>query len=62
MWHRLQLLVRRKDQYPWLQAESQTRGKSIGEIIRDLIDAAMSHRNKSGESETSTQSQKTGTR
>ncbi|NQS75217.1 MAG: hypothetical protein HQP61_02060 [Peptococcaceae bacterium] len=41
MWHRLQLLIRKKDQYPWLQAESKTRDKSIGEIIRGLVDKAM---------------------
>lgn len=62
MWHRLQLLIRRKDQYPWLQAESKTRGRSIGEIVRDLIDAAMSHRSRSGESGNSTPSQKTDTK
>ncbi|MDQ7789576.1 MAG: hypothetical protein RDU41_05915 [Clostridia bacterium] len=37
MWHRLQLLVT-KAQAAWLRAESATRGKSIGQIIRDLID------------------------
>lgn len=40
LWHRLQLLIRKKDQYPWLLAESKTRGKSIGEVIRELIDSA----------------------
>ncbi len=54
MWHRLQLLVRRKDQYPWLQAESKTRGRSIGEIVRDLIEAAMSRQSRNNTSESST--------
>lgn len=34
--HRLQIMVT-KEQYRWLRAESYTRGKSIAEVIRELI-------------------------
>lgn len=34
--HRLQIMVT-KNQYKWLKAESYTRGKSIAEVIRELI-------------------------
>jgi len=36
-WHRLQILTS-PEQYAWLQAESYTTSKSIGNIIRALID------------------------
>jgi len=45
LWHRLQILISRA-QLKWLKAESYTRGKSIAEIIRELIDGAMSQRRK----------------
>jgi hypothetical protein len=62
MWHRLQVLVT-KTQLAWIKAESYTRGKSIGEIIRDLVDDTIkSRQNKSNESGNSTRSQKTDTK
>ncbi len=39
-WHRLQILVT-PEQLRWLKAESYTRDKSIGEIIRELVAQAM---------------------
>lgn len=53
MWHRLQVLVT-KTQLKWLKAEAYTRDKSIGEIIRGLIDYAMSRQSKDQGSENST--------
>lgn len=44
-WHRLQIMVT-KEQYCWLRAESYTRGKSIAEIIRDLVTEARSEKLK----------------
>ncbi|MDD4334789.1 MAG: hypothetical protein PHY77_04195 [Desulfotomaculaceae bacterium] len=41
MWERLHVQVT-MEQMKWLRAEAFTRGKSIGEIIRNLIGAAMS--------------------
>ncbi len=38
--HRLQILIT-KEQYRWLKANSYTKAKSIGEIIRELIEKAM---------------------
>ncbi len=40
MWHRLQVLVR-KDHVAWLKRKSFETGKSIGAIVRELIDKAM---------------------
>lgn len=42
-WHRLQILVT-KEQLRWLKAESYTRSKSIGEIIRELLAEAIKDR------------------
>ncbi len=44
-WHRLQILISHK-QYDWLKAESDTRGKSIGEIIRNLVDSYRGGKNR----------------
>ncbi|MBW2672562.1 MAG: hypothetical protein JRD89_03985 [Deltaproteobacteria bacterium] len=46
MWHKLHVLVN-KVQYTWLRAESFTRGISIGEVIRRLIDEAREKRSQS---------------
>lgn len=46
--HRLQITVT-KAQHRWLKAESYTRGKSIAEIIRQLIAAAIEERSDNGE-------------
>lgn len=62
MWHRLQVLVT-KTQLAWLKAESYTRGKSIGEIIRDLVDDTIkSRQSKNSESGNCTPKQKTDMR
>lgn len=53
MWHRLQVLVT-KAQLAWLKAESYTSGKSIGVIVRELVEAAMLRQNKHDESGSST--------
>ena len=45
MWQRLDVLVTTA-QKAWLKAEAYTRGKSLGEIIRGLIDDAMSRQTK----------------
>jgi hypothetical protein len=45
-WHRLQVLIS-KEQLAWLKAESYTRDKSIGEIIRELVAQAMTKRGTS---------------
>ena len=45
MWHRLHALIS-KTQMAWLRAEAYTRGKSLGEIIRGLIDDAMLRQKK----------------
>lgn len=47
MWHRLQILVT-KSQQIWLAAESKTKGISIGEVIRRLIDREMASRRQKG--------------
>lgn len=39
-WHRLQVLIK-PEQLRWLKAEGYTRGKSIGEIARELITERM---------------------
>lgn len=38
--HRLQIQIT-KEQYRWLKANSYTKAKRIGEIIRELIEKAM---------------------
>lgn len=50
MWHRLQLLVT-PEQRAWLRAKAYTEGRSIGEIIRELIDEARSGRRDSNAAE-----------
>jgi hypothetical protein len=40
MWHRLQILIS-KEHEKWLKRKSFESGKSIGEIIRDMVDKAM---------------------
>ncbi len=61
MWERLHVQVT-MEQMKWLRAEAFTGGKSIGEIIRNLIGAAMSRRNKNNESKNSTPRQETDTK
>jgi hypothetical protein len=43
----------------WLRAEAYTRGKSIGEVVRDLVDGAL-RQNKNNESKNSITRQETG--
>lgn len=40
MWHRLQILIS-KEQLKWLKEQAFKREKSIGKIVRELIDRAM---------------------
>ncbi|MEW5952618.1 MAG: hypothetical protein AB1815_02510 [Bacillota bacterium] len=46
MWQRLHVLVSAA-QMAWLRAEAYTKGKSLGGIIRGIIDEAMSQQKKS---------------
>lgn len=39
MWHRLQILVD-SEQIRWLKRKAFDTGKSIGQIIRELVEAA----------------------
>jgi hypothetical protein len=58
MWERLHVLITRT-QMSWLRAESYTRGKSIGEVVRDLVSSAMSRQSRDGESGNCTPPSKT---
>ncbi len=40
MWHRLQILIS-KEHEKWLKQRSFESGKSIGQIVRELIEKAM---------------------
>lgn len=53
LWHRLQVIIT-KAQLKWLKAESYTKGKSISEILRNLIDAAISAQKKNSTFDNST--------
>ena len=61
MWERLHVQIT-KAQMKWLRAEALTRGKSIGEVVRRLIDAAMSRQKQKSESENSTRKPETSTK
>jgi hypothetical protein len=61
MWHRLQVLVT-KTQLAWLKAESYTGGRSVGEIVRDLIERELLRRQKDSESGSCMKPSETDTR
>lgn len=52
MWERLHALVT-KAQMRWLKAEGYTRGKSLAEVVRNLVDGEILRRSKSSESKSS---------